>query len=190
MEQPRKSDSGSSPTPTLWIGLAVVLGIAVIGLAIWGFGQKSDLDDANKKISKVENQAGTTERGQKAANEAEKGFGEKEVRRYRKVRGELISADKQEANFKNEVTQDANALQQAKSELATAKTDEERTAAQSKVSKASSKAATTCVQATVDAIGAFDTQGAGANNPSSAAETAMNKLEAVSGQCMSALKGS
>jgi hypothetical protein len=39
----------------------------------------------------------------------------------------------------------------------------------------------------VDAIGAFDTQGAGANDPSGPAERAMNRLEGLSGPCQTVL---
>ncbi len=177
---------GGGAGSKLWIGLAVVLGIVAIGLAIWGFDQKSDLDKANDRIAKIEKQAAAGERSQAATNAALEGFGKREVAKYRRTRRALISADKRDANFKNEVTREANALEQARNELGAAQTAEEKQAAQAKVARATSSAAIRCAQATVDAIGAFDTKAAVTNSPDPA-ESAMNQLAALVGPCKTVL---
>jgi len=159
------------------MALTAILALAVIGLAIWGFGQKSDLDDANKKVEKVENQSGSVEERQTANEKSLKLFGEKEKARYRKVSDNLISADKQNVNFKDEVAQEANALRQARSELANAKTAEEKAAAQKKVSSASTRAAISCAQGAVDALNE--------DSPPSA----LKNLEEVSKPCKTVLNG-
>ena len=176
-----------NPSPKLWIGLTAILAVAVVALAIWGLGQKSDLDDANDKLDKIEQQAGTVEKQQAANERSLKGFGAAEEAKFRKARQGYEAADKSAAEYKNQVTQEANALQQARTELANAKSAEDKAAAQKKVSSAATRAAVTCAQAAVDAIGEFSSEGAGANNPSGAAEKAMNQLSEVSGPCNQAI---
>lgn len=170
----------------LWIGVAAVLGLAVIGLAIWGFSTKSDLNDANEKISSLEQGTKTEE----ARNVALKGFSTREATRYRRARASLISADRQDANFKHQVSQDSKALEQARRERASAQSADDKKAAQLKVAKARSNAAISCAQATVDVVGAFDRKSAGADNVGRPAKVAMDRLSGLVGPCKRVLTGS
>ena len=149
----------------------------MIGLAIWGFSTKSDLNDANDKISELEQ--GT--RTEAARNVALKGFSTREAARYRRARASLISADRQDSNFKRQVSQDSKALEQARRDRATAQSADDKKAAQLKVAKARSNAAISCAQATVDVVGAFDRKTAHANNAGRPATVAMDRLSGLVG---------
>lgn len=177
-------DTSNGATKVL-IGVSAVLGIAVIGLAIWGISTKSDLNDANDKISELEQ--GT--RNEQAKNAALKGFSTREAARYRRARASLISADRQDESFKRQVSQDSSALERARRERAAAQSADEKRAAQLKVAKARSDAAISCAQATVDVVGAFDRKTAHANNVGRPATVAMDRLSGLVGPCKRVLNG-
>ena len=183
-ERERTMETSSGANRVL-IGVAAVLGIAVVALAIWGFSTKSDLDDANAKISELDQGAST----EQAQNVALKGFSTHEAARYRRARASLISADSQNSNFKKQVSQDSKALEQARHERASAQSADDKKAAQLKVAKARSNAAVSCAQATVNVVGAFDQKTRHANNAGRPAEVAMDRLSGLVGPCKRVLNG-
>lgn len=170
----------------VWMGLAAVFGIAAVGLGIWAFTTKSDLNDANDKITKLEQGSAA----ELAKNSKLAGFDKSESAKYRETRGSLISADKQKADFKNQVSKDSSALTAARKELAAADSAKEKQAAELKVANATSNAAVSCAQATVDAVGAFDRNSGGASNAGRPAERAINQLAGLVGPCKTVLNGS
>ena len=48
--------------PTVWIVLTAVFALAAIGLGIWAFTTKSDLDDANATIDQQDQQLASERR--------------------------------------------------------------------------------------------------------------------------------
>src|SRR3954465_559765 len=60
-ETPGTVDDTGTGRPTVWIALTILFALAAIGLAIWGFSKKSDLDDTKDKLAQQEQQAGQTE---------------------------------------------------------------------------------------------------------------------------------
>ena len=51
-----EATSSKDARPTVWIAIAAVCALAAIGLGIWAFTTKSDLDDANATIDSQEQQ--------------------------------------------------------------------------------------------------------------------------------------
>lgn len=70
--------------------VAGVLALVAIGLGIWAFTTKSDLDDANAQIDEL-NRQGSSERQAAQSEEARlQAFGEREGRRKRGGRGARV----------------------------------------------------------------------------------------------------
>ena len=174
------SGRGGSATPTLWISIAAVCALAAIGLGIWGASKSSQLDKANKKVEDRDAEIASIQRSAARTKAADIRVEARDEARYRSARGALISADRQNADFKAEVARETRELDQARQELAAARTADEKRAAEAKVASERSDVAVACAQGAVDAIGEFTSKGGGA-------KTAMNKLEGFQSQCQAVL---
>jgi cell division protein FtsL len=163
--------------PTLWIALTAIFALAAIGFAVWAFTTKSDLDDAEATIARQEQQATRTE-------QAERAFGERAERAYRRVRRRLLRARGEERNLHATINKETGELRQAQREVTNAQSDAERDAAELKHARARTEVAAACARGTVDAIDKFfdaESAKAGANR-------AMRELERLQSSCQSAVQ--
>jgi hypothetical protein len=164
--------------------LTAVFALAAIGLGIWAFTTKSDLDDANATIDKQKQQLASAQAGAARQERAERAFGERAVRAYRRVRRRLLRARGQERNLEGKINQEVAQLKQAQSDVASARTDTEKEAAQLKAAQERGDLAGACARGAVAAVSEFfDAESArvGANR-------AVHKLEAIQDECDSAIK--
>ena len=61
------SSSSSGARPTAWIVIAVICALAAIGLGIWAFTTKSDLDDANATIAKQKKELASSQQARRVS---------------------------------------------------------------------------------------------------------------------------
>ena len=98
------------------LGFAIVLGLAAIGLGIWGYSTKSDLDDANAKAAEIESKDTNSLDDVQA--------------QYEKVKSALSSRDVEVDDLEAEIKKQSAELEDAKTATANAESDEEREQAQ------------------------------------------------------------
>lgn len=151
--------------------LAVIFGIAAIGLGFWGYSQKSDLDDANEKLSKVEatDTASIDELKSK----------------YDSVKQSLSNRDVEVEDLEAEIKKQSAELEQAKTNTANAESEEEREQAEVEELQKRASLAATCAQGAVSAIGKLiDEQAAGTGTSGT-----IDKLSSLREECSAALGG-
>ncbi len=176
-EQPR-SGGGSPPPdrsggpppgrrnqPIGWIALAAVLALAAIGLGIWAFTTRSDLDDAEATIERQRRQLASEEqravRREEALRrvgrreEALRRVGRREERAYRRVRRRLIGERARAADLMRRVDREAGQLTQARQEVASAQSTTERRNAQLSEARKERDLAAACTSEALDSIGRF-----------------------------------
>ena len=186
------SDPGDkSSRPGLWMAIAGVCAVAAVGLGVWAFTLKSDLDDAEATIARQTQQLASSrqrieaQRQDAAKTEAsEKAFGERAVARYRRVRAHLLKEEQSEANLAQQVKTEAAQLQQARSQTASADTAEERAAAQLRQARRESRLAAACARGSVAAFNEFFN----ASDADAGANAALRKLEQLQDDCEAALQ--
>ncbi len=183
---PGTSSRDSSSSPTLWIALTAVFAIAAVGLGIWGFTKSSDLSDAKdtsaeqqrelatqkEQLASQEEQAGQTER-------KDVGIAERTKARYRRTRKRLLAEDKRGADLDRDVRTQKGQLAQAREDVATADSQDERLGAQLKAANAATDVAAACARRSVDALDRFfaaDDAGVGADH-------AVRSLRRLQAQC-------
>lgn len=134
--------------PVAWIVATAVLAVAVIGLAVWGFSTKSDLDSANTKLANQEAAiaaAGKVEQTQ-AKIERQQVLAYSRIRR--KLKGAKRTARQQRADIATQKSQVVTAQQQ----LDSAKSRDARLAAQANLAKQQLDVAQACMSGTISAI--------------------------------------
>jgi chromosome segregation ATPase len=171
-ETPGTVDDTGTGRPTVWIALTILFALAAIGLAIWGFSKKSDLDDTKDKLAQQEQQAGQTESADVALDDAEKA-------RYRAVRRRLIAARHQERDLNAQVHTERAQYDQAKTDLANANTEEERQQAQLNVLTQRHELAAACARG---AVASYDDL-IEATTASAGAKKAIGTLQGLQSDC-------
>src|SRR3954471_2418542 len=141
-DRPAADRDMAAKRPTVWIVLTIVFGVAAIGLAIWGFSKKSDLDDTKDKLAKQEQTASQTESADVALDDAEKA-------RYRAVRRRLIAARHEERDLNASIHTERADYDQAKTDLANADTVAERREAELNVLRQRHELAAACARGAV-----------------------------------------
>jgi hypothetical protein len=170
--------------PTLWIALTAIFALAAIGFAIWAFTTKSDLDDAEATIDRQQQQLASLEQRASRREAAERAFGERAVRAYRRVRRRLLRARGEERRLHATINREAGELKQARQELDNAQSDAQREAAELRHARERGEVAAACARGTVDAINEFfDAASARAG-----ANRAMRQLERLQNQCEAAVQ--
>ena len=169
--------------PTVWIVLTAVFALAAIGLGVWAFTTKSDLDDAEATIDQQERQLAAEQQKASRQEAAEKAFGARAEAAYRRVRRRLLRARGEESNLRGTVEKEAGEYEQAQQEVAAADSQDEKEAARLKAAREKTDVAGACARGTVDAINQFfDAASARAG-----ADKAMRELEKIQTQCQSAV---
>lgn len=170
--------------PTVWMVLTAVFALAAIGLGIWAFTTKSDLDDANATIDQQEQQLASQRRTAVRQEASEKAFGERAEAAYRRVRRRLLRARGEERDLRASVDKEAGEYKQAQQEVAAADSQDEKEAARLKAAREKTDVAGACARGTVDAIDEFFN----AVSARAGADRAMRELEKIQNQCQSAVQ--
>ena len=170
--------------PIVWIAVTVVLALAAVGLGIWAFTTNSDLDDANATIEQQRRQLASEQRRAGRREQAERAFGERAVRAYRRVRRRLLRARGEERNLRATINKEVGELDQARREVADAQSANAQQAAQLKQARERTDVAAACARGTIDAINEFFN----AASARAGANRAMRELELLRPRCESALQ--
>jgi hypothetical protein len=152
--------------------IAGVLAVVAIGLAVWGFSTKSDLDTANDKLAAQSGALGSDSTKLAAAKAA-----------YLKARAVLTKRDAQDSDLETAVTKETSDYDQAKQQTAAATTEEQKQKALAEQEQQQLEAAQACAQGTVAAINKlFDEQTA-----DSGTSGTIDKLTKLQTQCQAAV---
>jgi hypothetical protein len=156
---PAERSGGASPSrgnpPIGWIALAAILALAAIGLGIWAFTTRSDLDDAEATIERQRRQIASEEQRAVRREEALRRVGRREERAYRRVRRRLIGERARAADLMRRVEREAGQLTQARQEVASAQSTTERRNAQLREARQERDLAAACTREALDSIGRF-----------------------------------
>jgi hypothetical protein len=167
-----------------WI-VAAVCALAAIGLGIWAFTTKSDLDDANATIERQKEQLAGQSRTAQAEEARLRAFGRRERAAFQRTRRRLVRERQVAANLERKVEQEAATLQQTRQQVTDAQSAEQREAAQLRQAQAATRLAAACSQSAVEALNRFfnaPTVRAGANR-------AVAQLQSTQNECRSAASG-
>ena len=159
-----------------------VLALVAIGLGIWAFSTKSDLDDANATIDQQNQQRASEEQTAASDEQRLQAFGARERAAFRRVKRRFIRAEAQARNLKATIQKEAGELDQARNEASSAESQEQKDNAALKEAKQQAQLASVCVQGAVSALDKFfnaSTSKAGAN-------AAVAELESIQEQCTKA----
>jgi septal ring factor EnvC (AmiA/AmiB activator) len=161
-------DSVNRPRPTLWIALAAIFGLAAIGLGIWAFSTKSDLDTANDTIA--------------SQKKVDKATLAKARKTQSQLSGQIKAEDVKAKALKGEADRREKNLKTAQANVASATSAADKADAELKVATAQQEAATTCAKAALSGLGDL----LGSSSPKSAIKSATEKLAASQTACNSA----
>jgi hypothetical protein len=183
---PAGDPSGSAPRrdsrATTWMIISGVLALVAIGLGIWAFTTKSDLDDANATIDEQKQRLASQEQTAGAEEQRLQGFGARERAAFRRVRRRFIREEAQARDLKSTIDKEAQDLDQARSEASSAESQEQKNQAALKTERQRAELASVCVQGAVDAIDRFFD----ASSARAGANAAVNELKAIQDQCTKA----
>jgi hypothetical protein len=180
---PAGDPPGSAPPrdsrATTWMIVAGVLALVAIGLGIWAFTTKSDLDDANATIDEQKKQLASQEQTAGAEEQRLQGIGARDRAAFRRVRRRFIREESQARNLKATIDKEAGELDQARSDESSAESQEQKLQAALKSERQRAQLASVCVQGAVDAIDRFFD----AASARTGANAAVKELESIQDQC-------
>jgi hypothetical protein len=177
-----KNDSSGQRAPTLWIGIATVCALAAVGLGIWAFTTKSDLDDAEAKLDAQQKTLAAQRQVAGAEEQRLQAFGDRERADYRRVRRRLIAEDTTAADLKKKVENDAAQLDRANQDVRNAQGATETADVRLRQARARSRLAVACSASAVDALSRFNE----ASNPQAGAKAAVKQLSDTADECANA----
>jgi hypothetical protein len=156
-----------------------VLALVAIGLGIWAFTTKSDLDDANDQLD-AQRQAQTSEQ-QTAQSDEQRltAFGDRERAAFQRVKRRFIREEAQARNLHATIQKEASDLDQARNQVSAAESEDQKAAAQLKTVRQQAQLASVCVQGAVNAIDKFFK----AASAKAGANAAVAELESIQDQC-------
>ena len=159
--------------------IAGILALVAIGLGIWAFTTKSDLDDANDQLD-AQKQAQSSE--QQAARSQEQrltAFGDRERAAFERVKRRFIRGVAQARNLKASIQKEASDLDAARDQASAAEGEDQKAAAELKTVRQQAQLASVCVQGAVSAIDKFFN----AASTKAGANAAVAELESIQDQC-------
>jgi hypothetical protein len=159
--------------------VAGVLALVAIGLGIWAFTTKSDLDDANATIDEQNQQRASEQQTARAEQQRLQAFGARERAAFRRVKRRFIQAEAQARNLKATIQKEASELDQARNEASSAEGQEQKDNAALKTARQQAKLASACVQGAVNALDKFFN----AASAKAGANAAVAELESIQDQC-------
>jgi hypothetical protein len=181
-----EASSSSDARPTTWIVIAGVCALAAIGLGIWAFTTKSDLDDANATIAEQKQELASSQQTATAEEQRLSAFGRRERAAYRRVRRRLIREDAVAAGLQKKIKDEAAQLQQARTDVANAQGQSQKEEAQLKQAQSKARLATACSASSIDALNRFFD----ATTARQGARAAVAQLESTQQECKTASGGS
>ena len=181
-----EATSSKDARPTVWIAIAAVSALAAIGLGIWAFTTKSDLDDANATIDRQKEQLAAGRQTAQAQEQRLAAFGRRERLAYSRVRRRLIREDVTAAELQKRIKDEAAQLQQLRTDVANAQGTENKDNARLKQEQSRARLATACSASSVDALQRF----LDASTTQQGARKAVAQLESTQQECQSAAERS
>ena len=170
---------------TTWMIVSGVLALVAIGLGIWAFTTKSDLDDANDQLETQQQQAASDEQSAQSTEERLQSFGERERAAFERVKRRFIREKAQARSLRASVNKEAGELDAARKEVSSAQGQDQKEAASLKAAREEVQLASACVQGAVNALDRFFN----APNPKAGAKAAVAELESIQSQCTKANSG-
>lgn len=172
----------SQKAPTTWIAISAVLALVAIGLGIWAFTTRSDLDDTKaeldqqtKRLANAQGAATSEEERLEALNAADR-------RRIQRVRRRFLREKEVAKGLRGKISQEADQLSQTRNQLSSAESQEERDKANLSSAQQEVKLAKACVKGAVAALNrSFNAPTARAG-----ALAAVAELEAIQSDCQQA----
>lgn len=172
-----------SERPTMWIVIAGVLALVAIGFAIWGFSEKSDLDDSQKTVESQKQELASQGKAASSTESKDVAVGKKALSSYQQTRTKLVGEDKTAAEVEADVKKQAAELKAARAQVATAKSDTDKADAQLKQAQEETDVASACAKGTVAAINEFFDS----PDPNRGVEKTIKKLQQLEPQCKDVL---
>ncbi len=166
----------------MWMAIAGVLALVAVGLGIWAFTTKSDLDDANATIDRQKQQLASEEQTSQSEETRLQAFGARERAAFRRVRRRFIREQAQARNLKATIEKESGELDQARDEASSAESQEEKDNAALKTAREEAQLSSACVQGAVSAIDRFFN----AASARAGANAAVRELESIQEQCTKA----
>jgi hypothetical protein len=156
-----------------------VLALVAIGLGIWAFTTKSDLDDANDQLD-AQKQAQTSEQ-QAAQSQQERltAFGDRERAAFQRVKRRFIREEAQAGNLKTTIQKESSDLDAARNQASAAEGEDQKAAAELNTARQQAELASVCVQGAVNALDKFFN----AASAKAGANAAVAELESIQKQC-------
>ena len=176
---PHDRPGGGSALP--WI-VAAVCALAAIGLGIWAFTTKSDLDDANATIERQKEQLASQSKTATAQEQRLQAFGRRERQAFRRVRRRLVSERAEAGRLQQRVKAEAATLEQTRQQVANADSAEQREEAELARAKAATRLAAACSESSVEALNKF----LNAASARAGANRAVAQLESTQNECQQA----
>jgi len=168
--------------PTIWIALTALFALAAIGLGIWAFTTKSDLDKEKDKVAEQQKQLSSTGGQLTTARSVDKATLAKARRTHRRLSRSLKAEDVKAKDLAREAARRENAVKQADANAARANSAEEQTQAELRQARAKQAASQTCAKG---AAGALDDL-LSASSPKAGAKGATAHLSSVQSACNAA----
>jgi hypothetical protein len=159
--------------------IAGVLALVAIGLAIWAFTTKSDLDDANAQIDDLNQQQTSQQQTARAEEERLRAFGERERAAFQRVKRRFIREEAQARNLRATITKEASDLDAARNEASAAESADQKAKAALSSARQQAQLASVCVQGAVNALDKFFN----AASAKAGANAAVAELESIQDQC-------
>jgi hypothetical protein len=156
-----------------------VLALVAIGLGIWAFTTKSDLDDANATIDEQQQQGASERQTARAEERRLQSFGARERAAFRRVKRRFIRKQAEVRNLKATVQKEAADLDQARNEASAAESQSQKEKAALNSARQSAQLASVCVQGAVSALDKFFN----AASAKAGANAAVAELESIQDQC-------
>jgi hypothetical protein len=159
--------------------IAGVLALVAIGLGIWAFTTKSDLDDANAQIDELNQQQTSRQQTARAEEQRLQAFGDRERAAFQRVKRRFIREQAQARNLRSTIQKEASDLDAARNEASAAESADQKTKAALKSSQQQAQLASVCVQGAVNALDKFFN----AASAKAGANAAVAELESIQDQC-------
>ena len=175
-------DSQQGGRPTGWIVIAAICALAAIGLGIWAFTTKSDLDDANATIEQQKTEL-AAQQGEAAQTERRlQAFGARERAAFRRVKRRFIREEAQARNLRQTIKKEAAEVETARGQTAAAQGKDQKQKAALAQARQENQLSAACVQGAVNSLDRFFN----ASSARAGAKAAVAELESIQDQCQSA----
>jgi hypothetical protein len=162
--------------------IAGVLALVAIGLGIWAFTTKSDLDDANAQLDAQREARASEQQAAQSDEQRLQAFGARERAAFRRVKRRFIREEAQARRLRSTIQKEAQDLDAARNEASAAESQNEKDKAALKTARQEAQLSSVCVQGAVNALDRFFN----ASSTKAGANAAVAELESIQDQCTKA----